>query len=475
MRVEEAYDLIVIGDQLGGLFLAAGAAQSGMKVLVLEERAVPTVVYEVPSGRLQGDFACEPVIGLKEGSKADEFLRGLGLYQELDQLFPCHSPPLQLVGGGWRLDFPYEAEKLEAELKRQMMARPETRTALARLLCGLSVTKKDFSSVVAELNLPVGFESLGLLQAALYGSLLPDRINYGEYKNVVDACAAGVRYPLGGRSALKERLLSRIQLAGGALRRSSRVEEIVFERRRLSGLLLSSYEGFVRSPRVVGAMNVRTFFGLVPADFRSRRLEEAVRHVRPRAWRFSFTLLVPEEVVPEGMGSHVALFEPECGLEGENFIQLQLFSKEVYGGIPARHRAIVGRILVPFEEEWIQARSIATLAKRALARVESLLPFLREQPYTVSPDPSKLESDPVFQRYYNFSDLSRIPPAFLVYSDAFGPDSNLDHLLDWSAFGLDGLALCSRDIRPLHGLTGELQSAMDLLAIWKGKSGGRKS
>jgi hypothetical protein len=473
MRVEESYDLIVIGDQLGGLFLAAGAAQAGKKVLVLEERAVPTVLYEVPSGRLLGDFVCEPLIGLTEGSKVDVFLRSLGLYQELDQLFPRHEPALQIVGGGWRLDFEYEIAKITQALGREMVASSPKRESLARLLAGLVVSRKNFSELIAELDLPVAFEPLGAVQAALYGSLLSEQLPYEEYKKVVDDCARGVRFPVGGRSALKERLLSRIQVFGGALRRASRVEEIVFERRRLAGLLLSSYEGFVRSSCVVGAMSVRNFLELVPKEFRPRRLEGAVRHVRPRAWRFSFTLIVPEEVVPEGMGSHVALLDPEGGLEGEDFLQLQMFPKDIYGGIPPKHRAIVVRILVPFEKETITPRAISTLLKRAILRVEQQMPFLREQAYSVSPDPDKFEKDPVFQRYYSFPDLDHIPPAFLVYAEAFGPEKNLDALIDWTTFGLEGIALCSRDIRPLHGLSGEVLSAMDLLAIWEKKAGRR--
>ena len=48
MKVGDSFDLIVIGDQLSGLFLAAGAAQQGMRVLVLEESNFPTVLYEAP-------------------------------------------------------------------------------------------------------------------------------------------------------------------------------------------------------------------------------------------------------------------------------------------------------------------------------------------------------------------------------------------------------------------------------------------
>jgi hypothetical protein len=468
MKVDEAYDLIVIGDQLSGLFLAAGAAQQGMKVLVLEESDFPTVLYEAPSGRLLADFIAEPLIGLEQGSKVDEFLRSLSLYQDLESLFPLHNPPVQLVSNGFRLDFSYDETTLAAAVKREFQLPPEGTAALARLLAGSVVSKKNFSALVSELGLPVTFEVFGKLQAALYGSLLPDQLPYGDYREILAKGRQGVRFPVGGRGALKERLLSRLQLFGGSLRRASHVEEVVFERKRLSGVLLSSYEGFVSSHRVVGAMAAGYLARLLPAELRPRRLNELVAAVRPRSWKLGFTLLVPEAVIPEGLGSHVALFDPDAGFEGSGFLQLQVFPKDMYGGIPSKHRVILGRMLIPFEESAITPRSISTHLKRALARIEKLIPFLREQDFAFFPDPDNLEKDPVYQRYYKFKSIEHIPGSLLIYEHGFGDAHEPAANLDWSSFGLEGVALCSRDIRPLHGLLGEVLTAIDLLAAWKG-------
>jgi hypothetical protein len=467
MRVEHNYDLIVIGDQLSGLFLAAGAAQQGMKVLVLEESNFPTVLYEVPSGRLLGDFVAEPALGLFDGSPVDSFLKGLGLYTELSQLFQPHEPPLQVVSPGFRLDFSYENATFAEALAREVQTTPEKLVALRRLLAGEVPSKKTFSGVAAELGLPVGYECFGPLQAALYGSLLPEDISFADYRELWDLAARGVRFPMGGRGALKERLLSRLQVFGGALRRSSRVEELVFERKRLSGVLLSSYEGFVRSDRVVGAMAANSLARLVPAEMRGRRLEDAVKNVRPKGWKLGFTLVVPESVIPEGMGSHVALLDPDLGLDGEGLVQLQAFPKDFYGGIPPKHRAILGRIIMPYDQASLAPRAIAAQLKRALDRIEDLMPFLRDESFSIFPDPENLEKDPVFQKYYRFQDPTFIPGSLLVYESTFGDQHAPTAFLDWASFGLPGVALCSRDIRPLHGVFGEIVSAMELLDLWK--------
>lgn len=471
MAVAENYDLIVIGDQLSGLFLAAGAAQQGKKVLVLEESNFSSTLFEEPTGQVLGDFIAEPAIGLFEGSPVDEFLKSLGLYQNLEQLFPFHEPPLQLVSRrmGMRLDFPYIKEELAAELKKDLRHSPEMEANLLKLLSGEVVSKKGFSDVVRDLGLPVTFEFLGALQAALYGSLMPANLPFHDYRNLFVHAAHGVRYPLGGRAAIKERLLSRVQAYGGAIRRNSRVEEIVFERGRLEGVLLSSYEGFVRSRLVVGSLAAATFAQLIPKEMRPRRLAEAIHRTHPTAWKLGFTLLVPEEVIPEGMGTHLALVDPELGLEKEGFIQLQVFPKDAYPGVPANQRLILGRLNVPFKEQFLEHKAISTLLKRALAQVETVIPFLRERPFAFYPDPDHLEKDPLYQRYYRFKSLAHIPGSILVFENGFGDIHDLSSLLDWSAFGLEGLALCSRDIRPLYGVLGEVMSAMELLGLWKAK------
>lgn len=469
MQLRDSYDLIVIGNQLGGLLLAAGAAQAGRRVLVLEEASVPTALYEVPSGRLLGDFAAEPVIGLTSDTGLDRFLLSLGLYQNIDEVFPFHEPGLQIVAPRLRLDFSYNPTTLAQQLRHELSAPDAQRAELARILLGGDTGRGLFSHAIAKLNLPVAYEAFGPMQAALYGSMAPRQISLPAYRDLMELGARAVRFPIGGRSGLKERLLSRILVSGGTVKRAVKVEEIVFERGRLTGVLLSSYEGFVRSPRVVGSLDVRNFLRLLPKDRQPKRLTDAVAAMRPRFWRLSFTVLVPETLLPEGMGSHLALVNPAEGLEQENFLQLQVFRKDVYGGIPAGHVAVIARALMPFVDETIRPRYITRVLKRSFQKMQELMPFLAERPATLSPDPDKLEQDPVFQRYYRFASLNDVPDLLRVYEEGFSAAPSQPGKIDWKDYGLDGLSLCSRDIRPFHGLVGEIATAMDLLEKIKGE------
>jgi hypothetical protein len=167
------------------------------------------------------------------------------------------------------------------------------------------------------------------------------------------------------------------------------------------------------------------------------------------------------------MGSHVALVDPESNFGRGGLIQLQVFPKDFYGGIPPRFRAVLGRVILPFESSSLTTRVISTELKRALHRIETVMPFLNEQPYSIFPDPNNLDRDPVFQRYYRFPDLSFVPASLQVFENS-GVEGELIPL-DWTTYGLEGLALCSRDIRPLYGVYGEILSAMELLEIWDKK------
>jgi phytoene dehydrogenase-like protein len=369
-----------------------------------------------------------------------------------------------------RLSFSYRAEELQRELRRELDWPAERTEQFGRVLSGTDLNRGTFASAIAKMQLPVEYEAYGPLQTALYGSMVPASIPFPTYKKLIGLAARSVRYPLGGQSALKERLISRLQVFGGTMKRNTRVEEIVFERGRLTGVLLSSYEGFIRSPRVAGALDAETFYRLLPAGRRPKRLADAMGNISPRFWRLSFTIVLPEPALPEGMGSHLALINPAQGMEQENFLQLQVFRKDSYGGIPAGQVALVARALVPFEEETIRPHFIERVLKRSLRQIEGVMPFLREAAFSVSPDPEKLAEDAVFQRYYSFASLEDVPTMFRVYESSWagGPDS--PGQMDWSEYGLAGLSLCARDIRPYEGFVGEIATAMDILGRLKGET-----
>ena len=463
MQVKGSYDLVVVGDQLAGLFLAAGAAQKGWKVLVLEGNVTPSVLHEIPSGRFLGDLIAEPLVGLDPNGKVDKFLRELGLYQEIDELFPRHELNQQLITDKFRIIFQETQEKLEKELRENSSLSSEQIVALSKLLTGTGNSKTKISELAKQYGLPVDVECIASLWPSIYGSMAPGDLTLGQYRTVLDEMKKGVRFPLGGRTALKERLLSKISIFGGTIRKMAWVEEIVFEYGRLTGVMLSTYEGFVKSPRVVGAMGANSFLQLIPQKMKPEFLEKSLENISSRYWRMNFCLVLPEEVLPEGLHTNSILMELGEDLAEERFLHLQVFGKEMFGGIPPDHKALIVRLLVPFEDKSLQRKYLVKLIQKALVKLEKLIPFLKTQPYTLTPNIHDFENDLIFEKFYNWTDLNFVPPILRVHEQTITENLENVDFLNWSRFGLDGLALCSRGIRPMLGLYGEMEAAIDLL------------
>lgn len=463
MQVNESYDLIVIGNQLSGYFLATAAAQRGKNVLLIESKSRESVVFERPSGHFLADMFWEPVIGLCGGSAVDQFLRGLGVYQNLDDIFREFKPAVQLVSPESRVDFQYKLGAMNEEWEREF---PKEAPGLKELGDRLSPGKGiagDFQRLVEQVGLESQWVQLGDIQPPLYGSASPENVSLELMSYYVKNCANSVRYTVGGKDALKEILTSRLKWYGGKVKRDARVEEIIFERGKLAGALLSSFEGFVRSKMVVGNMHAAGFLGLVPERFRTEALKREVNALRSRYWRLNFTVKVPEQLVPEGMGNHVCYHELDSTLDEGQFLQLFVLPQGAYSGVRAGEKVLLLRALLPLEAKTIRPDFLAVTIRRCLKRLENFIPFLDDKERVVIPNPDALANDWVYRSHFNFSRVEDIPTDLLVYGSTFDPKCMEGVTANWGRFGLKGLALCSRDVAPAHGVLGEIETAMRLL------------
>jgi len=460
MQVEERYDLVVVGDQISGFFLAAGAAQAGLKVLMIEGSVTSTAMYEVPSGNFLTDLVWEPLIGLSENSKLHNFFHSLGLYQDPEELFPLFSPSVQMISPDARFDYFYDSEKQFQEFDREF---PQKSALLKEWNKKITTHQGNFATTLEQVGLGVEWERFGALQMALYGAYLPKNLQSSTYRALSKGAAEGVRYPVGGRAALKERLLGRLQVFGGKLKRNTWVEEIVFEKGKLAGVLLSSFEGFVRSSQVIGAMGAKNFFSLIPKEFQSKKLKKELNSIQPRYWRMSYTIKLPESAIPEGFTEHSCIHDFSLEPELENFLQVLALPRSVYGGIAPNQRILLVRLLIPFEEKTLETQFISAVLKRSIKNLEKYIPNLRKNIIAITPNANNLQDDAIFKKCFSFPSLRHIPPSYLVYEKALNNAQENTMASDWSPYGLAGIALCSRDVHPLYGLMGEAFSAMELL------------
>jgi hypothetical protein len=214
---------------------------------------------------------------------------------------------------------------------------------------------------------------------------------------------------------------------------------------------------------VVGAMDAESFFKLLPEEQRPRHLRAQIEAIKPRYWRYSFTVKVPDYIVPEGLAQHACYHDLNKPLLGEHFLQIFTLPNRIYGGMQNNQRSIMVRMLLPYEQSSLSPKYIAQRTQAALQNIESFIPFLSTEQISVSPDPKAIEQDAVFSKYYAFSKVEDIPAAMRVYEMDLDHSGELGISADWAAHGLPGVALCSRDTYPQYGLLGEILSARTLL------------
>lgn len=464
MQVGESYDVIVIGNQLSGYLLAAAAAERGKRVLVIESQVRESALFEKPSGDFMLDLHWEPLIGLAKGGEEDAFLRRLGVYAELTDVLPELDPPLQFISPRSRVDFSYRAEDGLAEWTREF---PEEAGRIhdlqTKIIAQAGGGHRRVLDLVEQVGLSPSWAGLADLQSPLYGSLVPGESRVGLANFYLTNAAKSVRFLIGGKDAFREILIARLKGYGGKVKRDARVEEIVFEGGRLVGALLSSFEGFVRSPVVIGNMNASSLLGLVPERLRAPSLANEVAALTPRYWRFNFSVRVPESVIPEGMGQHVCYHEPESDLGNGRMLQVFALPRGSYSGIAKGEKILLVRTLLPFEERTLRPEFLGVTMRRCLKVLEQFIPFISGNAMKIVPDPFDTANDPIYRNFYKFNSLGEIPIDLLVYgSSADGIGLN-GVGTDWGKHGLGGVRLCARDVSPAQGIIGDIRTAMTVL------------
>lgn len=460
MQAKSHYDLVVVGDQLGGYLLAAASAQQGAKVLLVEGHGQVSAVHRLGTGDFLNDVNCELAFGLFPESSLDEFLKNLGLYSSIGEAFVPVDAPTQLLSEKFRVNEIFQMEEAIRGWTREF---PHLTTELRRfyeIIYGPSKLAGNSSAgaIVNKCNLPSWWENISKAQVLAFSSLLPARLGSSALRLSLSRAANSIRYIRGGKDSLKAHLSSRILLSGGAIKRGAWAEEIVFEYGKLGGVLLSSFEGYVRAPHVVGAMGAKRFYNLVPKSLRNADLSRQIQSLNPKYWRFSFCLNLPEEAFPEGMSSHAVIFDPE-NQDFENLMQVFAFSKGAYSGMQAGRRYLVVKVLLPYSPISIDKQYLTGVIKRSCKKLQKFMPFLDMDQVVISPDPKNLSEDPLFKAYYNFSEISRIPVSYLVYDRIYDPHCEVGISTNWDQFGLTGLGLASRDVNPLYGVYGEILAA----------------
>ena len=303
-----AYDCVVIGSGIGGLYAASLLAKEGQKVLVLERHAVPGGLLQCfRRGGETFPTGVHFIGALAPGQVLWRYLKYSGVlehasFSRLDtDCFDEYSFP------GFSAGIPQGYEAFGEKLASYF---PAERPAIKRFLSDMRATCGRFAlynlrppaegSREAEDQRPLkeyldsitGDERLKLVLSAnnsLYG-VQPAECPCFLHFLVLDSFLQSAWKVNGGSSALTDAFLKALRARGAEIRTSAEVTEICVENDRVSGVRLAGGE-FIAAGQAVFTGHPKHIFGLIPSGIMRPAYKERLLSLEETMSLFGVCLL----------------------------------------------------------------------------------------------------------------------------------------------------------------------------------------
>lgn len=494
MRLADHYDAICAGSGLSSYLCAALLARAGKTVLVVddEDQALPRVhrarsIYDPDLG----------VVGGLHGTGAlMRSLAELEIHQD-ESLFRSQDALVQVLTPEYRVMFPADPEMAQHEIARELReARPSASRffeTLYRAGTGVPSFIEDACSPsqgsgaenrswkkfwgphfrVFSRRHPIALRRVigatGAEECERLGAAILGAVSYTDPMNLgAEQCFRALSLPfqgqalfIGGVEALKSRLAKIIVAAGGHVKRDARIESLISESRKITGALLSSYEGIVRAEILIMSSRLRRLYSTLPADIQDPSLVRSLGRVLPNSWRFTLSLAVNRSVLPSGSTRSMAYVgSGRFPLLEDNFLRIQVLPDELYPeSVDGETVTLLVTALVPYRASTLDYGYLRRLGGKMMQVLTEVMPFLEENVVGVYPDIRSGEDE--LRALYPFRSLDWLPENLLMYyvrghravQDFWGPSWTTPHSnlyfagrSIWPSLGVYGEALVARKV-----------------------------
>ncbi len=465
------YDVAVIGSHIGGALAATLLQRRGHHVLYIEHdgtgHGYAHQGYLLP----YAPFVMPP---LKAMPALDEALTEIGLTTTFQRSAHLPTPMLQLALDDARFDLVPDTKARSKELDRAIGDEAKDFARVWDDAAGRMEKTEGFLRERPDLP-PQGFfarykfnrtagrfpsvsETLdGAKEPA--AKLLMGLADFAVNVDVRKALAStrplslllqGTHVWPGGRDGLRELLLNRLSELGGdvlAHDASTVVEEIAFDGNRIAGIKLVKSDTVYKTGCVIGATDAAALRRLISDKRKHRALAELLDGPVAKRILFSVNWVIPESVLPRGMGETVMLAPKDPTLTP---ILVQVAAARRVPGEPAAdddERVVTAGTFIEGSMRELGEDQLTALAERLNVELEALMTFTRAK--------ARLVSAP----YLHASGVrgSRLMPHPLLREDE-------DSLLGVTQLPVrepaKHLFLASREVLPGLGLEGEIMSGV---------------
>jgi phytoene dehydrogenase-like protein len=497
------YDVVVCGGELTGLVTAALLGRRGFRVLLLGHDA-DRPAFEAAGHTLSRGPALLPPIGTPGVARV---LKDLNCVQIVRRRAPPLSPGFQVVMPRHRFDIGLSPDALGREMAREFgaertaieaaLARVASASALLDPLLATEITlppdgfweRREVGRLESLLPRP-GTDLLAPLPAShpmravvaapgvLSGVVVPGAPAIVGEARAFDLARRGLHRVEGGYAGLHALFREKLETFSGERRDKLIPVEIVVKRGKVAGVRVRPRDETIGCEHLVWAGSAAAMHALC-AEKPVRRGRDGAPGLHVEAYRYALALLVSPEVIPEGMGDRVFMIgDPARPLLEENALAITV-------GQPGPRQVdqipIWVECIVPAPPVDAGAGYLQALRGRVVARLETLLPFLRRHLIVLASPHDGLPPElPEGARGKGkgkgeSAKLPPVPPTPLPPVYAADSDSPFDVAALQHATGIKNLYLAGLENLPGLGIEGELVSAWGVARLITGTQPKRDS
>jgi hypothetical protein len=492
MRLKERYDVICAGSGLSSYLCAALLAKGGKRVLVVDDEDPERYRRSNPNAEFDPDYCL--FSGLGEGGALGLSLGELGISVEKE--FVAVSSATQVLTGEYRIVLWRDFEATRDEIARELPAEAAELHDFFKLLYGAPRSIPAFIEAAASTGqgttpesarwkrywgkyyrpiaqaraTPLASTFPGVagevcqgIAAGILGTMsyaVPQSLGFEQSVRGMALPLQGAYHYRGGLPSLKERLSTLIVDSGGSIKRNARVEALIVRGKRISGVLLSSFEGIINAGVVVLSSRLRRLYATLPVDFRDAGLLRGLDRVLPTHWRFTLSIKIDSAVVPIGVTETMTYIGSyKYPLEEENYLRLQLVPDGGTSAGSGGETTLLVTAMVPYRASTMDYSYLRCLSGKMVRVVSEIMPFLERGILAIRPDFRKGEDE--LREHYPFSGPEWVPESLMQYfvrghrnaQDFWGPGWTTSHpnlyfagRSIWPSLGIYGEALAARKI-----------------------------